>query len=384
MNISNVSPAPKPVGNKAIESDGFAASEQTGTAEDFANALKGQEKLLQEPKTKDETPSQPQNTELTATNQPVTAVAPEDNHRDIIALMEEYFPLAKSASTETDVTTPDATALLALTAAMNQAAEAADTQPMAPEPPQDMSALLPLTGALTVKPAAPEEAKQSLPVEPDKNSNPVVSLQKYGVPAQFAAMNEGDKQSVAAATDDFQQSLTSVMGTETQPVTETKAELMPLQKPAETRVESLVIAKPLAHPGWSKDLGEHILWLNNKEIPTAEIKLNPAHLGPISIRIDVGQDNQASILFTAQHPETKEALESSLPKLREMLQGQQLNLANVNISQNPGSQHGKSAAQFFQGANGNQNPDFEDSNLNLTPDGIPEQVVSKGLLSLYA
>jgi len=58
--------------------------------------------------------------------------------------------------------------------------------------------------------------------------------------------------------------------------------------------------------------------MNNKSISAAEIKLNPAHLGPISVRIDVNQD-QATIMFTAQHADVKEAIEASIPKLREML-----------------------------------------------------------------
>lgn len=383
MNITTVSPAPKPVGNKAIESDGFTVSEPSGNAEDFANTLKGQEKLWQEPKSKDETPVPQQAAEPPPVNETIKPAATDDNHQTLVALLEEYFPLTKTTDTETDVTTPDATALLALTAELNKAAEIADNQPRNLEPPQDMSVLLPLTGAVAAKPA-PEQASQSLPAQTDDSNAPVVSLQKYGVPAQFAPVNQGDKQSVTGAAEEFSQSLNSVMTAETAPVTEAKADMMPLPKASETRVESLVIAKPLAHPGWSKDLGEHILWLNNKEIPAAEIKLNPAHLGPISIRIDVGQDNQTSILFNAHHPETKEALEASLPKLRDMLQGQQLNLVNVNISQNSGSQHGKPFAQFFQGAAGNQNPGFENSGQNLTPDGVAEPVVSKGLLSLYA
>ena len=123
--------------------------------------------------------------------------------------------------------------------------------------------------------------------------------------------------------------------------------------------------------------------MNNKDISAAEIKLNPLHLGPVSVRIDIGQDNQASISFATQHVETKEALESSLPKLREMLSNQNLNLVNVNISQNSGSNHGRQPEQAFPGMPGNSNPNFETAADSLEA-GESEVVVSKGLLSLYA
>ena len=124
------------------------------------------------------------------------------------------------------------------------------------------------------------------------------------------------------------------------------SDMIPLHRQIDNRTDSPAITRPLTHPGWSKDLGEQIVWMNNKAIPAAEIRLNPAHLGPISVRIDVNQD-QATILFTAQHMEVKEAIEASIPKLREMLGTQQLNLVNVNISQNSTSDQGRSQSQTF-------------------------------------
>ena len=383
MNITNVNLVPKSAGSKAIESEGFSASEQSGNAEDFANALKGQEMLLQEPKSKDEIPAPQQTLEqpiITAEKTKNHIDNNDDNYQGLVALLEEYFPFANT-KTEIHTATPDATALLAITEDLNRADDVVDNQPKGPEATQDISGLLPFTGIAVAKPA-PETNQASLPAGHDKSHDPVVSLEKYSVAGQFALVNEGDNLQSENATDNFKQSLSASMGTETA-VTDIKAELLPVQKPVETRVESLVIAKPVTHPGWSKDLGEHILWLNNKEISAAEIKLNPVHLGPVSIRIDINQDNQASIVFTAQHAETKEALEASVPKLREMLHGQQLNLVNVNISQNPGSHHGRPSAQPFQNASGSQDRDFEKTSqtMELTES---EQVISKGLLSLYA
>jgi len=389
MNITSVNLAPKSAGTKAIEGEGFSASEQSGATEDFASALKGQEKLLQEPKNKDEAPAATQqNSEPQATSEKAKPITSDVNHKDLVALLEEYFPL-QNTKTEVDVTTPDASVVLALSEDLNRRAEQEKPADNPETIQQDMGALLPMTGIMVSKPA-PEEAKTHFSTgngngDNDKNHNPAVSLQKFSVSGQLTPMSPGDNNQKATAvdnTDNFKQALATVMNPEGS-VNDVKAELLTAQKPVEARVESLVIAKPMAHPGWSKDLGEHIVWLNNKAISAAEIKLNPVHLGPISIRIDVNQDNQTTIQFTAQHAETKEAIEASMPKLREMLQGQQLNLVNVNISQNPGSHHGRPFAQPFQGASGNQDQDFEKLPQTVEP-GESEPLISKGLLSLYA
>ncbi|MGZ8159045.1 MAG: flagellar hook-length control protein FliK [Methylobacter sp.] len=149
------------------------------------------------------------------------------------------------------------------------------------------------------------------------------------------------------------------------------------------------ITKPLSHPEWNKDLGERIVWMSSKAIPSAEIRLNPQHLGPISVRVNV-TDDQATVVFTAQHAATREAIEASVPKLREMMGAQQLNLAEVNVSQSPTPDQGRSQSQSFaqnfadsrgQGSSGTvvEGADVVEQDIESG-----QAVVSKGLLSLYA
>ncbi|MBE0437411.1 MAG: hypothetical protein IBX56_16595, partial [Methylomicrobium sp.] len=64
----------------------------------------------------------------------------------------------------------------------------------------------------------------------------------------------------------------------------------------QTRIEAPAMSKPMAHPEWGQELGERIVWMNNRAMPFAELRLNPQHLGPISIRIDMNQD-QTTIAF---------------------------------------------------------------------------------------
>ncbi len=147
------------------------------------------------------------------------------------------------------------------------------------------------------------------------------------------------------------------------------------------KVDSPVLNKPLTHPDWSKDLGNQIIWMNNKELSTAEIKMNPEHLGPISVRIDL-IDDQASVQFTAQHAAVKEALEASIPKLREMLGTQQLNLTNVTISQNSTSDQGQSQSPYQSFS---RTPEDREQGINGVEETTSSRVVvNKGLLNVYA
>ncbi len=130
-----------------------------------------------------------------------------------------------------------------------------------------------------------------------------------------------------------------------------------------TKVEIPAMTQSFNHPEWQDEFSERIVWMNNKSISAAELKLNPQHLGPVSIRIDMNQD-QATIGFTAQHASVREAIEAAIPKLREMLSGQQLNLAEVNVSQHDFSEQRQQAQNFFQGGQKQNNPQSETFSLD--------------------
>jgi flagellar hook-length control protein FliK len=247
--------------------------------------------------------------------------------------------------------------------------------------PQDISGIMALNGLPFVKPL-PEEAKLNIPVEDVASGD---FLQKETVIYRSIQDEQGGNLQSLENLEPAKKTLitenqTSSIGVE-KAVSGVTAEMSPFHRPIDNRTDISTITKPLTHPGWSEDLGEQIVWMNNKAIPAAEIRLNPAHLGPISVRIDVNQD-QTTIMFTALHVEVKEAIEASLPKLREMLATQQLNLVNVNISQNSTSNQSRSQSQDFS-----KTPENHEQGIG----GIPtiekaedQIVVKKGLLSLYA
>ena len=89
-----------------------------------------------------------------------------------------------------------------------------------------------------------------------------------------------------------------------------------------------------------------LLNINNKE---AEIRLDPPEMGSMQIRIRSDAE-QAQINFVVQNQQAKEALEQSMPRLREMLAQQGIELGESSIQQgSPEQQDGQSGQEQFAG-----------------------------------
>ncbi|MGR9053897.1 MAG: flagellar hook-length control protein FliK [Gammaproteobacteria bacterium] len=152
------------------------------------------------------------------------------------------------------------------------------------------------------------------------------------------------------------------------------------------------MARPPSHPDWNQDLGDRILWMKDRNVPFAELRLNPAHLGPVSIRVDMDQD-QARIAFNAHHASVRDAIEAAVPRLREMLGTEHINLTEVSITQRSDqdklSDFGQSAQQR-QGENGQSKngdtymPSYDSNPMDISGESGSSLVVGTGLLNLFA
>ncbi len=93
-----------------------------------------------------------------------------------------------------------------------------------------------------------------------------------------------------------------------------------------------VIQVPVRQAGWDQALGDRVQWMMSQKLQGAELKLNPANLGPLEVRINV-QNEQATVMFAAQQGVVREAIEQAVPKLREMLGESGIELLNVDVSE---------------------------------------------------
>ena len=106
-----------------------------------------------------------------------------------------------------------------------------------------------------------------------------------------------------------------------------------------------------------------MLNINNKE---AEIRLDPPELGSMQIRIR-SEAEQAQVNFVVQNQQAKEALEQSMPKLKEMLAEQGIELGESNIQQDSGSSSEQSTDEAQELANSKlDNPESQAQNSQQT------------------
>ncbi|MEH8015904.1 flagellar hook-length control protein FliK [Rheinheimera muenzenbergensis] len=79
-------------------------------------------------------------------------------------------------------------------------------------------------------------------------------------------------------------------------------------------------------------LQQRVSIMLRQNIQVAEIRLDPAGLGQMQIKIDVQQE-QTNVQFVVQQPQAKELLEQQLPRLRELLQQQGIVLGEGSVQQ---------------------------------------------------
>jgi flagellar hook-length control protein FliK len=103
----------------------------------------------------------------------------------------------------------------------------------------------------------------------------------------------------------------------------------PAATPETTRSD---IKEPLGTPRWQHELGQRLVTLVGQGVREVRLHLHPEHLGPLEVRITL-HDSQVGLWFGAQHAETRDALEQSLPRLREMFAQGGLTMTDASVAQ---------------------------------------------------
>lgn len=112
---------------------------------------------------------------------------------------------------------------------------------------------------------------------------------------------------------------------------------------------------PLRHPEQSAQaLQEQVQFLLNRKLDTVEIRLDPPELGNLQIKLHLNQD-QAQVGIVVQNSHARELLEQTLPRLREMLAQQGIQLGQTQVQQQSQQQQGGASSgqgQDLRGAPG--------------------------------
>lgn len=92
---------------------------------------------------------------------------------------------------------------------------------------------------------------------------------------------------------------------------------------------------------FDEDISARIGWLADQKIGHATIKVTPHDLGLIEVRLQMDGD-KVHASFSSAHADVRHALESTLPRLREMLNDQGFQLGNADVGHQQTAQDGKS------------------------------------------
>jgi flagellar hook-length control protein FliK len=109
------------------------------------------------------------------------------------------------------------------------------------------------------------------------------------------------------------------------------------------------IAPRVGASGWSEAMGQKIVMMASEHVQQAELRLNPEGLGPMHVVLSL-EKGAADVQFVAHDAQVREALQTALPKLQEMLTSAGFSLDRVSIGSGSASNQGNqgNAGQFQQ------------------------------------
>ncbi|ATD26707.1 flagellar hook-length control protein FliK [Vibrio cholerae] len=158
------------------------------------------------------------------------------------------------------------------------------------------------------------------------------------------------------------------------------------QNQALNRVESQLVQTnatpvPLNKEMAADQLAERVQMMMSKNLKNIDIRLDPPELGRMHIRMNM-QGDGATVHFTVANQHAREALEQTMPRLREMLAQQGVQLGDTSVQQQSAGQQqrytGQEQSGFGQSArnerlNSEENLDTDiklDLNVATKRDGI--------------
>ena len=144
------------------------------------------------------------------------------------------------------------------------------------------------------------------------------------------------------------------------------------------------ITIPLAQPGWDQALGQRVQWLVSQQLQGAELRITPPHLGPIEVRISIGQDQQTIVNFASPHAAVRDAIEAAVPRLRDMLGNNGQDLVNVNVSQHSFAEQRRQAAPSGSGRDNSYRDDLSVGAVEATSGATLSVRGGVGLVDCFA
>jgi flagellar hook-length control protein FliK len=113
---------------------------------------------------------------------------------------------------------------------------------------------------------------------------------------------------------------------------------------------------PLPSPRFAEEVGARLQWIAEQQGGEATLRISPDGLGPVEIRLKLDGD-RVELGFTATQQDTRQALQDALPKLREMLAQQGLQLGHADVGQKHAHSSNDDSAKTAKGFAGDEEGD---------------------------
>lgn len=144
---------------------------------------------------------------------------------------------------------------------------------------------------------------------------------------------------------------------------------------------SLPVHPNMNNPVWAQVMSSRVVWMAKEGVQQASLRMNPATLGPVEVKLHV-QNDQASVTFLAQQGATRDALEQALPRLRESFAENGIQLAHAEVGEHQHQQHERSEQAEDRHIFAQASPQDDDIDSEAV-ESVSSADISAGL-SLYA
>jgi flagellar hook-length control protein FliK len=145
-------------------------------------------------------------------------------------------------------------------------------------------------------------------------------------------------------------------------------------QPATARIDT-----PIGAHGWGEAFQQKIVWLVDRQQQSAELHVNPPHLGPVDVVLTF-TDDTAQIAFTSPHAAVREAIEATLGDLRTALSDKGLTLGEARVGADSSQAREQLHAEARQSARGNRAGGEPAAVLNVEA----PRIIQRGLVDLFA
>jgi flagellar hook-length control protein FliK len=105
----------------------------------------------------------------------------------------------------------------------------------------------------------------------------------------------------------------------------------PVHRAASDASPVLRIETPVAASRWSDELGQKVMWVANRNDGRAELVLTPPHLGRLEVSVAVRHDGETNLMFVSANQQVRDAIEHSLPRLREIFADAGIALGHAGV-----------------------------------------------------